>query len=92
MSLIPLMRQCLERLLFSALLLGCVMGHVAAQSPAPRTITVAIDDHFTPLAFRSTEGDLQGISVDLWRLWEARTGIKVQFEVVPFASGQALVR
>ncbi len=70
----------------------CWQPGLAAQAVAPQAVVVAMDDQFTPLAFRDAAGELQGISPDLWRLWAARTGIPVRFEAVPFAQGQARVR
>lgn len=44
---------------------------------APRLIRVAIDDNYPPYIFRNDKGQIQGILVDLWRLWEQKTGIRV---------------
>lgn len=67
----------------------CLQASATALAVPPRVLVVAIDDQFTPLAFRDTSGQLQGVSYDLWRLWEAKTGVPVRFEAVPFAQGQA---
>lgn len=40
-------------------------------------ITVVSDDNYPPFIFRDTDGNLQGILVDQWTLWEKKTGIKV---------------
>ncbi len=42
------------------------------------TIKVVLDDNYPPYSFRSIDGILQGVSVDQWRLWESKTGIKVE--------------
>ncbi|MEA5079045.1 MAG: transporter substrate-binding domain-containing protein [Anaerolineaceae bacterium] len=53
------------------------------QQPTPSPVTtikeisVVIDDNYPPYAFRDADGVLQGISIDEWKLWELKTGIKV---------------
>jgi PAS domain S-box-containing protein len=67
-------------LLFVLLLLISYFPAVAgiAADPAPlKEITVVSDDNYPPYIFRNGEGHLQGILVDEWRLWEEKTGIKV---------------
>jgi PAS domain S-box-containing protein len=49
-----------------------------AADPVPlKEITVVSDDNYPPFIFRDEKGRLQGILVDEWRLWEEKTGIKV---------------
>jgi PAS domain S-box-containing protein len=49
-----------------------------AANPGPlKEITVVSDDNYPPYIFRDGERHLQGILVDEWRLWEEKTGIKV---------------
>lgn len=38
------------------------------------SLTVVLDDNYPPYSFRDSQGTLQGISVDLWNLWGAKTG------------------
>jgi diguanylate cyclase (GGDEF)-like protein len=45
----------------------------AEQEP----IRVVIDDNYPPYVFRNDDGELVGISVDIWRLFEKKTGRKV---------------
>ncbi len=42
----------------------------------PEKITVIIDNNYPPYSFTDEKGNLQGISIDLWREWERETGIK----------------
>ena len=37
-----------------------------------RTIRVVMDDNYPPFIFRDAEGQLGGIIVDQWALWEKR--------------------
>jgi len=70
------------RLLTACLLLalGLTLGMprvAVADAAAPESITVVIDDHYPPFTFRDGNGELVGIAVDKWRLWEKATGVKV---------------
>lgn len=47
---------------------------------APRAIKVVMDDNYPPYVFRDESGNLQGILIDQWRLWEKKTGIKVSID------------
>jgi PAS domain S-box-containing protein len=50
---------------------------IAADAAPLKEITVVSDDNYPPFIFRDEKGHLQGILVDEWRLWEEKTGIKV---------------
>ena len=52
----------------------------AAATPAP--LRVVLDDNYPPYVFRDSEGALQGILVDQWRLWEKKTGTPVELTAV----------
>jgi ABC-type amino acid transport substrate-binding protein len=56
-----------------------------AQSAAPRSIRVVMDNNYPPFAFMDSEGKLQGILIDEWRLWEKQTGIKVEIHGMDWA-------
>lgn len=43
----------------------------------PERISVVTDNNYPPYSFIDENGDLQGISIDLWKEWEKVTGIKV---------------
>ena len=74
----------------SLLLWLLVVAPAFAQSAAPRSIRVVMDDNYLPFVFRDSEGKLQGILVDEWRLWESQTGIKADIHAVDW--GEALRR
>ncbi|MDO9550151.1 MAG: transporter substrate-binding domain-containing protein [Methanoregula sp.] len=40
-------------------------------------VSVVMDNNYPPFSFRDVNGNLVGISVDMWRLWEKQTGKKV---------------
>ncbi|KJR45650.1 hypothetical protein UF75_3971 [Desulfosporosinus sp. I2] len=50
---------------------------VDAAPPEIKTISVVMDDNYPPYSFRNSQGDLQGITIDQWKLFEEKTGIKV---------------
>ncbi|WP_052162504.1 transporter substrate-binding domain-containing protein [Aquabacterium sp. NJ1] len=58
---------------------------------APHSITVVIDDSYPPYVFRDHAGRLQGIRKDVWDLWSARTGIKVNLVGMDWAKAQAQI-
>jgi PAS domain S-box-containing protein len=43
----------------------------------PKTIKVIMDSNYPPYAFLDNKGNLQGILIDQWRLWERKTGVVV---------------
>ena len=51
--------------------------HVKANPPEIKTISVVLDDNYPPYSFRNRQGELQGITLDQWKLFEQKTGIKV---------------
>jgi PAS domain S-box-containing protein len=57
---------------------------------APRAIKVVMDDNYPPFVFKDRRGQLQGITIDQWRLWEAKTGIKAELAAMDW--GEALRR
>ena len=46
----------------------------AAEEP----LRVVMDDNYPPYAFRNEEGELVGVSVDMWKLFEEKTGREVE--------------
>lgn len=41
-------------------------------------IRVVMDDYYPPYVFKDQSGELKGITIDQWRLWEKKTGIKIE--------------
>lgn len=41
-------------------------------------IHVVMDDNYPPYVFRNEQGQLEGILIDQWKLWEEKTGVKVK--------------
>ncbi|MDR3482436.1 MAG: EAL domain-containing protein [Burkholderiaceae bacterium] len=49
-----------------------------AASADPGTLRVAMDDNYPPYIFRDSSGVLNGYLVDVWQLWEKKTGVHVE--------------
>jgi PAS domain S-box-containing protein len=65
---------------------------LAAPQNSPlsnRSISVVMDNNYPPFSFLDENGNLQGILIDEWRLWEQKTGIKVHVQGMDW--GDALV-
>jgi diguanylate cyclase (GGDEF)-like protein/PAS domain S-box-containing protein len=78
-------------------LVAAVGWMLAAPLPAPAAepparIRVVADGEFPPFAFTDSEGRLRGYSVDAWRLFEERTGIRVELAVMDWVDAQAALQ
>ncbi|MBI9085656.1 MAG: transporter substrate-binding domain-containing protein [Desulfobacterales bacterium] len=65
----------------TGLLLLIGMGTVGFASE-PRRIVVVGDSTYAPMEFADAEGNPRGIVVDIWRLWEERTGVRVDYRTM----------
>ncbi len=72
-------------LLLTAMLVLSVAGPLQA---APAAIRVVMDNNYPPFSFQAPNGKLQGILVDQWRLWQQKTGVKVQLYALDWAEAQ----
>ena len=63
----------------------------AAQAPSPAraALTVVADDNYPPYVFRGPDGAIDGYLVELWKLWEHKTGVKVDFVASDWAKAKA---
>ena len=50
-----------------------------AQDTA-KTLRVVGDENYPPYLFLNSEGKEEGFLVDVWKLWEAKTGVKVELK------------
>jgi len=60
----------------------------AARAADPERLRVIGDHNYPPYLFIDAEGRAVGYVVDLWRLWERKTGIRVELEAVRWAEAQ----
>ncbi|PLX34682.1 MAG: hypothetical protein C0604_01160, partial [Clostridiales bacterium] len=54
-------------------------------------LKIVMDDNYPPFVFRSDEGELVGISVDMWRLFEQKTGREVEIHGMDWALAQEMM-
>jgi len=55
-----------------------------------KTVKVVMDDNYPPYVFYDASGNLQGILIDQWSLWEEKTGFKAEISAMDW--GKALRR
>ncbi|MBR0564790.1 EAL domain-containing protein [Azoarcus sp. L1K30] len=53
-----------------------------------KTLRVVTDNNYPPYVFLGPDGQAQGYIVDLWKLWEKKTGVTVDFQAVQWAIAQ----
>jgi ABC-type amino acid transport substrate-binding protein len=60
--------------------------HVRHSGRGETSLRVVIDNNYPPYSFLDEEGNLQGILIARWHLWEKMTGIKVEITGLDWAS------
>jgi two-component system, cell cycle sensor histidine kinase and response regulator CckA len=63
----------------------------AGANDGPSRIVVAGGTDYAPLGFQDAEGTPRGILVDIWRLWSRKTGVDVEYRMLPWAEALAAV-
>lgn len=61
---------------------------VQAEDAALRVVT---DSNYPPYVFPGPDGKPQGYAVDIWKLWEDKTGVPVDFKAMQWAAAQRAV-
>ncbi|MGN6788931.1 MAG: EAL domain-containing protein [Rhodanobacteraceae bacterium] len=74
--------------LIAVLLAMAVVPAGAPEPVPPARIRVVANGNFPPYLFRDAAGRLQGYEADVWRLFQARTGIQVDLVPMDWASAQ----
>ncbi len=59
-----------------------------AETPPVSVLHIVMDDNYPPYVFKDEEGNLRGILIDQWKLWEERAGVKAEITALPW--GEAL--
>ena len=68
---------------FGILLLTCGLCAPVPADDGPRSIIkVVMDNNYPPYVFTDNDGNLQGILIDQWRLWEQKTGLRVEIHAM----------
>ncbi len=71
-------------LLFSLIVLAMGLFSYAADEP----LRVVMDDNYPPYAFRNDDGELVGISIDLWNLFSEKTGREIEITGIDWGMAQ----
>jgi len=74
-----------------ALLIGLLPARAWAVPPEPgqtRVLRVISDENYPPFLFRDVDGHVQGYLVDFWKLWERRTGVRVELIATGWVEAQ----
>ncbi len=75
--------------LFSKFLLVFLVLFGTTALPAQaRPLRVVTDNNYPPYVFQGPDGKVQGYVVDLWQLWEQKTGIPVDFRAMQWSLAQ----
>ncbi len=75
-------------LILLACLASCSNSNTNTETPSIPSIRVVMDNNYPPYAFLDTNGNMQGVAVDQWKLWGEKTGVKVDIIGMPW--GEAL--
>jgi diguanylate cyclase (GGDEF)-like protein/PAS domain S-box-containing protein len=85
-----LTRLLLLIILLSLLLVACGDNILFIPNSGLTTLKVVLDNNYPPFTFLDDNGNLQGILIDRWKLWEKKTGIEV--EITGLDWNEALAR
>jgi len=80
---------CSRTLLFLCALLQAFSA--LADSVATASLRVVTDNNYPPYVISNTDGQPEGYIVDLWRLWEKKTGVRVEFKAMQWAEAQRAI-
>ncbi len=64
----------------------------ASEAQRPQTLRVVMDNNYPPFVFLDAEGMVQGILPDQWRLWEKKTGVRVEIHAMDWDEAQRRMR
>ena len=72
-----LTRQCSNLSLLSVITLFCCLIISSPSIAESKHLRVVMDDNYPPYIMRKANGSLDGYLIDLWKLWEKKTGVTV---------------
>ncbi len=72
---------------------GCLLLFAACNVTTPtavplsdRVLHVVMDNNYPPYVFLDSNGDPQGILIDQWKLWEQKTGVRVEISAMDWSN------
>ncbi|PKN68990.1 MAG: hypothetical protein CVU52_09760, partial [Deltaproteobacteria bacterium HGW-Deltaproteobacteria-10] len=84
-------RLCMSGMVFWLVAVLCLfVGEVSSsdQKIHSQSIKVVMDNNYPPYVFLDAKGNLQGILIDQWRLWEQKTGVKAEISGMDWGIAQ----
>jgi diguanylate cyclase (GGDEF)-like protein/PAS domain S-box-containing protein len=69
----------------------CALFLTAACVAGAAPLRVVMDENYPPFVYRSPDGKLEGYTVDLWRLWERKTGKQAELIAVNWSAVQPML-
>ncbi|PKN97705.1 MAG: hypothetical protein CVU42_14815 [Chloroflexi bacterium HGW-Chloroflexi-4] len=67
---------------------GCSQSQPIIPNSGLTTLKVVIDNNYPPFSFVDEQGKLQGILIDRWKLWERKTGNRVEITGLDWSSAK----
>jgi diguanylate cyclase (GGDEF)-like protein/PAS domain S-box-containing protein len=64
------------------------MDHASLRAP----LRVIMDDNYPPYVMRDANGAAEGLLIDEWRLWEKKTGIRVEIAATDWEKAQQIMQ
>lgn len=80
----------LGRILVRSFMVALAMLACGAHADSSK-LRVVTDNNYPPYVFLGPDGELQGYVVDLWELWEEKTGVAVDFQAMQWATAQRTI-
>ena len=78
-------------LLFASLPAVTAAAGTPYNLSAPATLKVVMDDNYPPYVFRDSNGVVTGYLVDIWKLWESKTGVRVELTATDWDKAQQIM-
>lgn len=65
---------------------------MATASHADQVLRVVTDNNYPPYVVLRADGQAEGYIVDLWRLWESKTGVRADLQAIEWSQAQRAIR
>ena len=88
---LPFYACCLFLLIATTPTLSATAGSTDAKTVTRAKLRVVMDDNYPPYVFRDSGGVLSGYLMDVWKLWEDKTGVRVELVATDWGKAQQLM-
>ncbi len=72
------LRSYVQDISLGILLMGATFFAAPSSAAERLNLRVTLDNNYPPYSFLNSEGQLHGYLIDIWKLWESKTGIHVE--------------